>query len=86
MDRLFTDSEWVRIDDELDSNGAAGVPVYSRNIRSSGGMIVGRVVRIHLSKYRLEMYVKGIFKDMGTYASFETAIRSLDALMPDSTG
>lgn len=83
MDRLFMDNTWVRINNETDNNGDASAPIHARNVRSSGGSIIGRIVRLSLTKYRLEMYSKGEFKDMGVYTSVESAFRGLSALLVD---
>lgn len=72
MNDLFIDHEWVRLDEEMNSNGERNAPRFARNVRSSGGSILGRVIRAPAG-FAIERWSAGEFKHNGTYPTFDEA-------------
>lgn len=80
MTTLTLDEQWLRIDNEMDTNGNRTTPVYARNARSRGGMIVGRLV-CHMDGSRsfdAQSWRGGKFDSVGKFETREEACKALE--------
>jgi hypothetical protein len=64
------DDQWIRINPEEDSNGEKLRGQFARNIRTDGGMVIGRVIKGEEGKLTLQRYRHGEFVETGTYDTF----------------
>jgi hypothetical protein len=75
---LVLDDQWLRINDEFDSDGNRTVPVFGRMVRQNG-MVIGRVVRTN-DKFLAQKYRFGNFLDRGEFGSIGEAFHMLEGL------
>jgi hypothetical protein len=72
------DPEWLRIDDELNSDGERTVPLFARMIRTQGGMVIGRVVKSNTEMFIAQKWRLGRFTDIGESSTFDEALKILE--------
>ena len=78
--RLLLDASWVRITNETDTDNEPIRPIYARNVRSHGGMIVGRISRARPeATFNAEVYRGGQFVLLGTYPTLDEARHAIEA-------
>lgn len=81
---LCVDYEWLRIDDEENTDGERTVPLRGRMVRAQGGgMVVGRIVNdIPNNQYLAQKWRVGKFVEIGTSKSIEAALKLIEEVRP----
>jgi hypothetical protein len=75
---LTFDPEWLRINDETDTDGERIVPLFARMVRAQGGMVVGRVVKSNTEMFIAQKWRLGRFTDIGESSTFDDAFKTLE--------
>lgn len=73
---MMLDQSWVRINEVIDQDGKPQIPLLARNMRSNGGMIIGRIVR-ETKTFEAQSFRKGEFKSEGHCITFDEALMLL---------
>lgn len=71
------DGDWIRINENFDVSGDRQTPQFARNLRSPGGMIIGRIMR-EGTEFMPQVYRGGEFVTIdrfGSWGEAELAIR-----------
>lgn len=75
---MHLDNEWVRINEDTNLDGERLPAQFARNMRSDGGMVIGRIVREN-SSFLAQAYRRGEFSDIakpfGTFDEAGMALR-----------
>lgn len=77
-DVVFLDDDWTRINDEFTSDGVPKNPRMARQVRTQGGMIVGRIVMEGKQGFTVEVFKLGQFQPVGSHSNFDTAWKAMN--------
>lgn len=80
---LCVDDQWMRIDDEMNTDGDYTKPIMGCMVRpQGGGMVVGRIVRKDASLPATGLIAQrwrlGKFIAIGEYSSMSIALKALE--------
>lgn len=76
---LCADDQWLRIDDEMNTDGDLTKPLLGLMVRpQGGGMIVGRIVRNNADRFLAQKWRLGKFIDVEECPSLSGALKAIE--------
>lgn len=72
MPDLRVDGDWQKITHETDNDGDLVRPQYARHVRTEGGMVVGRIIKVD-DLFMAQKYKFGDFVTLDKFNLFDAA-------------